>query len=105
MTPYYELGSTTPDYTCSNFDSIRREVAQNKTRDDYVTLADMMRCDLIELFHPDPDVLNLEAVTWDGRVIGTWGGKPQRPIKEYYRDPIDAERARERMEAAECISQ
>jgi hypothetical protein len=101
MMHYYELGSDTPDYSCSNFDSIRQEVALNNTKADYVSLADMMRCDLIELFHPDPNVLSLEAVTWDGRVIGTWGGKPARPIKEYYRDPIDAERARERMEAAE----
>jgi hypothetical protein len=102
MQHYYELGSDTPDYSCSCFDSIQREVAQTKTRREHITLADMMRCDAVELFHPDPNVLTLEsAVTWDGRVIGTWGAKPERPIGEYYRDPIDAERARERMEAAE----
>jgi hypothetical protein len=85
MMHYYELGSDTPDYSCSSFDSIRREVAQTMTGFDDVTLADMARVDLIELFHADPDILTLEAVTWDGRVVGTWGEKPERPIGEYLR--------------------
>jgi hypothetical protein len=104
MQHYYELGSDTPDYSCSSFESIQREVAQNMLRkwDGRVTLADMARVDLIELFHPDDqNILTLEAVTFDGVVVGTWGTRPERPISEYYRDPIDAERARERMEAAE----
>jgi hypothetical protein len=101
LTHYYELGDDTPTFSCSSFESVQREVAQTKTRREYITLADMSRCESVELFHPDPDVLNLDAVTWDGRVVGTWGDKPERPIAEYYRDPIDAERARERMEAAQ----
>lgn len=102
MQHYYELGSDTPDYSCSSFESIQREVAQNTLRDERVTLADMARVDLVELFHPDDqNILTLDAVTFDGVVVGTWGGKPERPIGEYYRNPADAERARERMEAAE----
>lgn len=96
LSPVYYVGQDTPVAQASCFDSIAHMIAEDELPlGETPTLDDISRVSLIEMFHPDPDVPDLEAITFDGRVVAFWGDAPIRPIDEYHRCLLDAERAAE----------
>lgn len=83
---YYKLGEDGPAITSSTFQNVQRLVAKNTLRHgSEATLDEIARVELIPLYHQTGH--EIQCVTLDGEVVGTWGEPLAYPITEYFGAP------------------
>ncbi len=83
---YYKLEEDEPTILCSSFESVQHFVAKSiLPQGSRVTITDMARVELVTLYHHTGH--EIECVTLDGEVIGTWREPLPHPITEYFGAP------------------